>query len=104
MKLCQAEGIVRHLIVRDTPQRNGVAERVNRTLLEKVRCMLSNAGLCKEFWAEAVTYAFHLINRLLSTAIDDRIPLEVWSGQPVSDYDSLHDFGSTAYYHVKDLS
>ena len=59
--------------------------------------MLSNARLVKEFWAEAVTYACHLINRLPSTTIDDKIPLKVWSRQPISDYDSLHVFGSTAY-------
>ena len=49
-----------------------------------------------------MTYACHLINRLPSTGINDRIPLEVWSRQPVSDYDSLHVFGSTAYYHLKE--
>ncbi|KAH9725397.1 hypothetical protein KPL70_007865 [Citrus sinensis] len=31
------EGIKRHFMVRHTPQQNGVAERMNRTLLEKVR-------------------------------------------------------------------
>ncbi|PAM64485.1 hypothetical protein CEJ63_19730, partial [Acinetobacter baumannii] len=72
-EVCQDAGIVRHFTVRHTPQQNGVAERMNRTLLEKVRCMLSNAGLGKEFWAEAVTYACHLINRLPSTAIGGRI-------------------------------
>ena len=46
---CKKEGISRHFTVRDTPQQNGVAERMNRTLLEKVRCMLSNAGLGKQF-------------------------------------------------------
>ena len=64
--------------------------------------MLSNVGLGKEFWVEAMTYACHLINRLPSTTIDDRIQLEVWTGQPVYDYDSLHVFGSTTYYHVKE--
>ena len=29
-------------------------------------------------------------------------PLEVWSGKPINDYDTLHVFGSTAYYHVKE--
>ena len=41
--LCKKEGIVRHRTVRHTPQQNSVAERMNRTLMEKVRCMLSNA-------------------------------------------------------------
>ncbi|KAE8707953.1 putative beta-1,3-galactosyltransferase 20 [Hibiscus syriacus] len=77
-------------------------KRMNRTLLEKVRCMLSNTGLGKTFWAEAVTYAVHLINRLPSSAIGGKTPLEVWSGKPATDYDSLHVFGSTAYYHVKE--
>ena len=39
---------------------------MDRTLQEKVRCMLSNTGLGKQFWAEAVIYASHLINRLPS--------------------------------------
>ena len=101
-KFCEDEGIVRHFTVRHTPQQNGVAERMNRTLLEKVRCLLSNAGLGKEFWAEAVTYACHLVNRLPSTAIDGKTPFEKWFGKPAPDYDSLHVFGSTAYYHVKE--
>ncbi|CAL2262889.1 unnamed protein product [Prunus armeniaca] len=45
--VCQDEGIVRHFTVRETPQQNGVAERMNRNLLKKVRCMLSNDGLGK---------------------------------------------------------
>ncbi|KAE8703105.1 hypothetical protein F3Y22_tig00110474pilonHSYRG00127 [Hibiscus syriacus] len=100
--VCHEYGIVRHFTVRNTPQQNGVAERMNQTLLEKVRCMLSNAGLGKAFWAEAVTYASHLINRLPSSAIGGKTPLEVWSGKPATDYDSLHIFGSIAYYHVKE--
>ena len=102
MKICADEGILRHFSVRNTPQQNGVAERMNRTLLEKVRCMLSNAGLGKQFWAEAVTYACHLINRLPSTAIGGKTPLEKWSGKPATDYETLHVFGCTAYYHVKE--
>ena len=99
---CKKEGISRHFTVRDTPHQNGVAEHMNRTLLEKVRCMLSNAGLGKQLWAEAVMYASHLINRLPSTELNDKTPLEVWSGKPINYYDTLHLFGSTAYYHVKE--
>ena len=75
---------------------------MNRTLLEKVLCMLSNAVLGKQFWAEVVMYASHLINRLPSVALNGKTPLEVWSGKPINDYDTLHVFGSTAYNFVKE--
>ena len=75
---------------------------MNQTILEKVRCMLSNAGLGKEFQAEAVVYACHLINRLPSTAIEGKTPMKMWTCKPATDYDSLHVFGSTAYYYVKE--
>ncbi|GKD66761.1 retrovirus-related pol polyprotein from transposon TNT 1-94 [Tanacetum coccineum] len=90
-KFGEDEGIVKHFTVRHTPQQNGVAECMNRTLLEKVRCMLSNAGSGKEFWAKAVTYACHLVNCLPSTTIDGKTPFEKWYGKPASDYESLHN-------------
>ncbi|MBE2321334.1 hypothetical protein DVA67_035795, partial [Solirubrobacter sp. CPCC 204708] len=92
--------IVRHFTVRKTPQQNGVAERMNRTLVDKVRCMLSHSGLRKAFWGEALNYARHLVNRLPSTALNGKTPLEVWSGNPATDYDHLHIFGCPAYFHV----
>jgi len=49
LKLCHDKGIERHSTIRKTPQQNGVAERMNRTLLEKIRCMLFNAILSKNF-------------------------------------------------------
>jgi transposase InsO family protein len=48
-EVCQDKGIKRHFTIRKTPQQNGVAERMNRTLVEKVRCMLSHSGLSKMF-------------------------------------------------------
>ncbi|KAM2793311.1 hypothetical protein PS2_004857 [Malus domestica] len=99
-KVCKEEGIVRHFSVRGTPQQNEVAERLNRTLLEKVRCMLSQSGLSKSSWAKAVTYACHIINRLPSAAIQGKTPMEVWTGKPSSDYDHIRIFGSPAYFHV----
>ena len=47
-------------------------------------------------------YASHVINRLPSAALNGKTPLEVWSGKPTNDYDTLRVFGSTAYYHVKE--
>lgn len=73
---------------------------MNRIILEKVLCMLSNAKLGKLFWAEVVNYACHLINRLSAAAIDGRTPIEVWSGKPANDYSKLCIFGYPAYFHV----
>nr|GEV05732.1 retrovirus-related Pol polyprotein from transposon TNT 1-94 [Tanacetum cinerariifolium] len=67
-KSYEDEGIVRHFTIRHIPKHNGVAERMNRTLLEKVWCMLSNAGLGKQLWAEAVTYACYLESKLYPKA------------------------------------
>jgi len=78
------EGIVWYRTVRYTPQQNGVAERMNRTLLERAWCMLSNASLSKCFWAEAVNTSCYLVNRSPSTAIDFKTPEEVWSGTPAN--------------------
>ena len=39
LQVCQNEGIKRHFMVRYTLQQNDVAERINRTLLEKLQCM-----------------------------------------------------------------
>nr|GEU41502.1 retrovirus-related Pol polyprotein from transposon TNT 1-94 [Tanacetum cinerariifolium] len=99
-KLCIASGIARHLTVDGTPQQNGLAERINRTLMDKVRCLLIQSGLPKTFWAEATCTAAYLINRSPSTAIEKKTPMEMWSGHP-SDYEMLRTFGCVAYSHVQ---
>ena len=99
-QFCKNERIVQYRIVRYT-QQNGVAERMNRTLLERARCVLSNAGLSKCFWVEAVNIACYLLNRSPSIAIDFKTPEEVWSGTPTN-YSHLRVFGCPAYFHVND--
>ena len=59
-----SENGIRHKkTVPATSQHNGVAERINCTIVEKVRRMLRMAKLPKSFWAEAVQIACYLINR-----------------------------------------
>ncbi|GJZ50978.1 putative ribonuclease H-like domain-containing protein, partial [Tanacetum coccineum] len=43
--------------------RNGVAERMNRTLIEAARTMPANSLLPTTFWAEAVSTACYIFNR-----------------------------------------
>ena len=46
----------------ETPQQNGVVERLNRTLNERARSMRLHAKLTKTFWADAVSTTTYLIN------------------------------------------
>nr|GEW60947.1 retrovirus-related Pol polyprotein from transposon TNT 1-94 [Tanacetum cinerariifolium] len=55
---------------------NGVAERMNQTLMARARCMRIFAGLSKQFWAEAVNTAIYLVNGSPSTAIGLKTPQE----------------------------
>ncbi|GJS39974.1 putative ribonuclease H-like domain-containing protein [Tanacetum coccineum] len=48
---------------RRTPQQNGVAERMNMTLIEAARTMLADSLLPTTFWAEAVSTACYIFNR-----------------------------------------
>nr|CAN69096.1 hypothetical protein VITISV_025437 [Vitis vinifera] len=96
----QRLGIATHRTVRYTPQQNALAERMNRTILERVRCMLSSSGLSKVFWAETVETTVHLINKSLSSALQLKTPQEKWTGK-YADYQYLKVFGCTAYVHTK---
>lgn len=60
-QFCGAHGIKHEKSAPYSPQQNGLAERMNRTIFEKVRCMLFEAGLSKGFWAEAVCAAVDII-------------------------------------------
>nr|GEW00572.1 zinc finger, CCHC-type [Tanacetum cinerariifolium] len=99
-RLCIESEIARHLTVAGTPQQNMLAEHMNRTLMDKVRCLLIQSGLPKTFWAEATCTAAYLINRSPSTAIEKKTHMEMWSGHP-SDYGMLRTFGCVAYSHVQ---
>jgi transposase InsO family protein len=93
---CKEFGIDRHKNIAYTPQHNGVVERMNMTLLERVRSMLSNANLRQELWAEAITTTCYLMNQSPSTTIECKIPEEVWKGHPCN-YSNLKVFGCATY-------
>ncbi|KAL4283725.1 hypothetical protein GQ457_16G004320 [Hibiscus cannabinus] len=102
-EFCRNESIKKQFTTVHTPQQNGVAERMNRTLLERTRAMLRDASLEKAFWAEAVNTACYLVNRAPSTAIELKTPMEMWTGKPV-DYSNLHVFGSIVYvYNAQEI-
>ena len=48
------QGICMEKTMLKSPQQNGIAEHMNRSLLERVRSMLSHSHLPKSFWGEAL--------------------------------------------------
>jgi len=76
-------GIVPQLTRPRTPQRNGVSERRNRTLLDMVRSMMSQSDLPLSFWCYALEIAAFTLNRVPSKSID-KTPYEIWTGKTPS--------------------
>lgn len=94
-------GIKHQLTIAYTPEQNGVAERANRTIAEKVRAMLQEAGLPVKFWAEATNTAIYLKNRSPTIAVRNKTPEEVWTGRK-TDLSHLKVFGCKVYMHIPD--
>lgn len=91
-------GIVHQTSAPYTPEQNGVAERFNRTIVERVRCMLVDSGLSKSFWAEASVTAAYMLNRT-PCGKESRCPEEIWSNKKQS-LKHMRVFGCKAMVHV----
>lgn len=100
-QFCRDEGIFRHRMCSYTPQHNGVAKRLNRSILNKVRNMLSESGLEAKYWADAVSTAVYLMNRTPSSVINFEIPEQRWTTE-APDLSGLRIFGCIAYVHTDD--
>ena len=72
---------------------------MNRTIVEKIKCMLRMANLPKSFQGEVVVIACYLINRSPSVPLDFDIPERVWIGKDVS-YSHLKVFKCKTFVHV----
>lgn len=94
----KANGIIHQTSAAHTPQQNGRAERMNRTIIEKAKCLLFDAGLPKCYWAEAVSMAAYLINRTYSST-HGSTPFEKFTNQKVNIAD-LKLFGCPVMVHV----
>ncbi|GJS56016.1 putative ribonuclease H-like domain-containing protein [Tanacetum coccineum] len=65
LEFCGNKGIKQEYSNARTPQQNGVAERMNKTLIEAARTMLADSLLPTTFWAEAVSTACYIFNSVL---------------------------------------
>ncbi|GBO20433.1 Retrovirus-related Pol polyprotein from transposon TNT 1-94 [Araneus ventricosus] len=92
----KTNGIKRRLTVPYCPEQSGIAERKNRSLVEMARCLLSQAKLPLNMWAEAVNTANYLSNRYPTKALSGKTPYELFN-EIVPNVSYFKTFGCTAY-------
>jgi len=96
----EKEGIIHIRTMAYSPQQNGRAERLNRTLLNKVRAILTASKLPLSFWVEALREANTLRNHLPTKSLErDLAPREIWSGRNIN-IAQFRVFGCKAYAHI----
>jgi hypothetical protein len=92
------KGTIRKLTCHDTPEQNGVAEHLNRTLLERIRAMLHASKLPKGLWGEALQHATWLKNRTSTKALENKTPYEALTGSK-PDLSNLKEWGTKIWVH-----
>ena len=85
-----------------TPQENGVSKHMNRTLMESAHSMLRNASLPDMYWGYTILHAAHILNQLLTCAVNGNTTLyECFTGnKPSVVY--LWIFGCKVHVHIPD--
>ncbi|KAE9016351.1 Retrovirus-related Pol polyprotein from transposon TNT 1-94 [Phytophthora fragariae] len=97
--LCDDKLIKHEFTVPHNPEQNGMAERVNRTLVEMTRCMLKESELDKAYWCEAMMTAVDIRNVLPNTSNPHSSPFElVFKRKPRLDH--MRVFGTECYARV----
>ncbi|MBW0471575.1 hypothetical protein O181_011290 [Austropuccinia psidii MF-1] len=94
--LAEECGITHILSPAETPQHNGYAERANRTILEKTRCLLGSANLPDCYWSEAMSTATLLSNLIPTSLRMNKSPYFLWTNQPPQ-IKRLRTFGCLAF-------
>jgi hypothetical protein len=73
------EGITREALATYSQQQNGLSERCNCTVMDPARSMLKHARMPNKLWAEAVSTAVNIKNRLPTRALPNSTPFERWT-------------------------
>jgi len=94
----EAKGIQTQRSVRYSPEQNGVAERYNGVLQERVLASLADSNLDKKWWAEAGKAVNYVNNRIPSRG-QHKTPYELFHGK-APDVGNLRVFGCRVWVHV----
>jgi hypothetical protein len=93
---CHEKGMEVQLTAPYSPSQNGVAERMNRTLVELARAMIVGSNLPEFLWENAVAHAAYIRNRSYTTAISEKTPYEGWNREKPN-IAHLREFGAPVW-------
>ena len=91
---CHEHGIEIQMTAPYSPSQNGVAERMNRTLVELARAMIR--GVPEFLWEYAVNHATYLRNRTYTKSLECQTPYEKWFKKKPN-VSHLREFGSPVW-------
>ena len=95
----KTEGIEHQLTNTYSPEMNGVAERINRTIIEGVRSVLVETNLPKNLWAELTMAFVYLKNRFPHKKLGYKTPYVLWHEHGFS-VRHLRRIGSKCYVNI----
>ncbi len=77
-----------------SPWQNGIAERLNRKVLDLVRSMLTAKDLPKTYWEYACSHAVYILNQM---PIEQGIPVKMFHSRD-PDFTNILEFGAKVIY------
>ncbi|KAI0992610.1 hypothetical protein K3495_g15575, partial [Podosphaera aphanis] len=98
--LLDKKGITHQLSPVYTKEPNGLTERINRTIVNKIRCLLNQSNLPKSLWGKACCTAAYLYNRSPHSSLESKTLYELKYGKK-PDISRIKTFGSICYYKNK---
>ena len=81
---CREQGYDLQMTALYLPSQNGIAERMNRTLVELGHAMLKGQDLPESLWEYAIAHATYLCNRAYMTFLKDKTPYQIWNNAKLS--------------------
>ena len=94
---CLDAGILQEKTIPEAPQKNGLAGRCNRTLLEMARYLLIESGLPKMKWGAAILHATRIRNLVVRRG-EEKCPAGLMRGiKPKLSISKVRIFGCTVF-------
>ena len=93
---CREQGFDIQTTAPYSPSQNGVAERMNRTLVELGRTMIKGQDVPEFLWEYTIAHAAYLRNRSSTTFLKESTPYQLWNGIKPN-INHLREFGAPVW-------